>query len=158
MTYLRSRKLTQTRNSTWRRAGTRSSIIHAEGVRGGSFHQRRRRGKLFVCTKCIDSGRRARSCIVWRPPNPTKGLSCNLGGHRQHGAATRQWVNLGKQTRVNSRECRSLARDTVSREPMAYVRSRMRPRSPGRALLPIMSTSASDSERPSTIAADYLSI
>jgi hypothetical protein len=26
---------------------------------------------------------------------------------RQHDAGTRQWVNLGKQTRVKSRDCRS---------------------------------------------------
>jgi hypothetical protein len=52
----------------------------------------------------IDSGRRARSRIVWRARQiRRRRLSCNLGGLRQHDPGTRQWVNFGKQTRVYSR-------------------------------------------------------
>src|SRR5258708_32212911 len=51
---------------------------------------------LYECV--IDSGRRARSRIVWRAPNPTK--EAILQPWRPN-AGTRQWGNFGAQTRVN---------------------------------------------------------
>src|SRR5258708_16537077 len=77
MTHLRSRKMTQAKNATWRRARTRSSIIHAEGVRGGLRFIHQERGKLFVCTKS-PAGEHVLAYFGARQIQRRR-LSCNLG-------------------------------------------------------------------------------
>src|SRR5258708_27672784 len=74
MTHLCSRKMTQAKNTTWRRARIRSSIIHAEGVRCLSASSRPEAWQaLHLYEKSSIPARRTRSRIVWRAPNPDEG-------------------------------------------------------------------------------------
>src|SRR5260370_11168521 len=74
MTHLCSRKMTQAKNPTWRRARIRCSIIHAEGVRCVADSSRPEAWQaLRLYEKSSIPARRTRSRIVWRAPNADEG-------------------------------------------------------------------------------------
>src|SRR5258708_36281631 len=99
MTHLRSRKMTQAKNATWRRARTRSSIIHAEGVRGGSASSTRSvASSLFVLKVRPES---TFSHILARAKSNEGGYPATLAAQRWNKAIGQFWqANPGQFSRV----------------------------------------------------------
>src|SRR5258708_30477392 len=99
MTHLRSRKMTQAKNATWRRARTRSSIIHAEGVRGGSASSTRSvASSLFVLKVRPES---TFSHILARAKSNEGGYLATLAAQRWNKAMGQFWqANPAQFSRV----------------------------------------------------------
>src|SRR5258706_6954920 len=132
MTHLRSRKMTQAKNATWRRASTRSSIIHAEGVRGGSASSTRSvASSLFVLKVRPES---TFSHILARAKSNEGGYLATFAAQRWNKAMVQFWqANPGQFSRVPKGKVTRQKKELPTKDPGARsVRPSKEVQAPGR--------------------------